>query len=206
MGGVWAIVLAGGSGNRYGGLKQFELLGDRRVLDWSLDAARAACDGVVVVVPAGVDEPGAVPGGATRSESVRAGLAQVPLDVDVVVVHDAARPLAGTAIYERVVAAIRAGGDAAIPVVPVSDTIKRVEGTIVVETLDRSTLVAVQTPQAFRASVLREAHASSAEATDDAALVEAIGGKVLTVDGDRRNLRLTTRDDVAVALALLGRC
>jgi 2-C-methyl-D-erythritol 4-phosphate cytidylyltransferase len=143
-------------------------------------------------------------GGATRSGSVRAGLAHVPLDAEIVVVHDAARPLAGTEIYGRAVAAIRAGGDAAIPVVAVNDTIKRVDGTIVVETLDRSTLVVVQTPQAFRATVLREAHASSAEATDDAALVEAIGGKVVTVDGDRRNLKITTRDDVAVALALLG--
>jgi len=204
MGSVWAVVLAAGSGNRYGGLKQFELLGDKRVLDWSLDAARAACDGVVVVVPAGVDEPGAIAGGATRSGSVRAGLAEVPCDAEIVVVHDAARPLAGAGIYERVVAAIRAGGDAAIPVVAVNDTIKRVEGSIVVETLDRSTLVAVQTPQAFRASVLREAHATGAEATDDAALVEAIGGKVVTVDGDLRNLKLTTRDDAAVALVLLG--
>ena len=204
MGSVWAVVLAAGSGNRYGGLKQFALLGDKRVLDWSLDAARAACDGVVVVVPAGVDEPGAIAGGATRSGSVRAGLAEVPCDAEIVVVHDAARPLAGAGIYERVVAAIRAGGDAAIPVVAVNDTIKRVEGSIVVETLDRSTLVAVQTPQAFRASVLREAHATGAEATDDAALVEAIGGKVVTVDGDRRNLKLTTRDDAAVALVLLG--
>ena len=202
--GVWAVVLAGGSGNRYGGLKQFELLGDRRVLDWSLHAARAACDGVVVVVPAGIEEPGSVPGGATRSGSVRAGLAQVPPDAEIVVVHDASRPLAGAEIYERVVRAIRAGGDAAIPVVPVNDTIKRVEGSIVVETLDRSTLVAVQTPQAFRASVLREAHANGAEATDDAALVEAIGGKVVTVDGDRRNLKLTTRDDAVLALVLLG--
>ncbi len=201
---VWAIVLAGGRGSRFGGLKQFELLGDRRVLDWSLAAARASCDGAVVVVPAGVEEPGAVKGGRTRSASVRAGLAAVPFDTEVVVVHDAARPLAGVKIYERVVAAIRAGADAAIPVVAVSDTIKRVEGTIVVETLDRSTLVAVQTPQAFRASVLREAHATGSEATDDAALVEMIGGKVITVDGDRRNLKLTTPDDVVVARALLG--
>lgn len=203
MGSVWAIVLAGGSGNRFGSLKQFELLGGRRVLDWSVAAARASCDGTVVVVPDGVAEPGAVPGGATRSASVRAGLAAVPLDAEVVVVHDAARPLAGVDLFERVIAAIRAGGDAAVPVVAVSDTIKRVEGTIVVETLDRSTLVAVQTPQAFRASVLRDAHATGADATDDAALVEAIGGKVVTVDGDRRNLKLTTPHDVAVALALL---
>jgi len=204
MAGVWAIVLAAGSGNRYGGLKQFELLGDKRVLDWSLDVARAACDGVVVVVPAGVDEPGAVPGGATRSESVRAGLAEVPPDAEIVVVHDAARPLAGAGIYDRVVAAIRAGGDAAIPVVAVTDTIKRVEGSIVVGTLDRTTLVAVQTPQAFRAGVLRKAHAGGAEATDDAALVEAIGGTVVTVEGDRRNLKLTTRNDATLALVLLG--
>jgi 2-C-methyl-D-erythritol 4-phosphate cytidylyltransferase len=157
-----------------------------------------------VVVPAGIDEPGSVPGGTTRSGSVRAGLAAIPSDAEIVVVHDAARPLAGPEVFERVVAAIRSGGDAAIPVVPVSDTIKRVEGSIVVETLDRSTLVAVQTPQAFRAQMLREAHASGAEATDDAALVEAIGGKVVAVDGERRNLKLTSRDDVAVATALLG--
>ena len=205
MGGVWAIVLAGGSGSRFGSLKQFEPLGDRRVLDWSVAAARAACDGTVVVVPAGLEggEDGAVTGGPSRSGSVRAGLAAVPLDAEVVVVHDAARPLAGADLYARVVAAVRAGGDAAIPVLVVSDTIKRVAGTLVVETLDRSALVAVQTPQAFRADVLRQAHATGAEATDDAALVEAIGGKVVTVEGDRRNLKLTTRHDVAVALALL---
>jgi 2-C-methyl-D-erythritol 4-phosphate cytidylyltransferase len=203
---VWAIVLAGGSGSRFGGLKQFELIGGRRVLDWSVAAASAFCDGTVVVVPPGIDERGAVPGGTTRSGSVRAGLAAIPLDADIVVVHDAARPLASTALFERVVAAILSGGDAAIPVVAVSDTIKRVEGSNVVETLDRSSLVAVQTPQAFRARVLREAHAYGAEATDDAALVEAIGGRVVTVEGERRNLKLTSRDDVAVAQALLGPC
>lgn len=203
MNGVWAIVLAGGSGSRYGGLKQFELLGGRRVLDWSVAAARAFCEGVVVVVPAGAEEPGAVYGGATRSASVRAGLAAVPRDADIIVVHDAARPLAGVEIYGRVVSAIRAGADAAIPVVAVSDTIKRIDGVLVVETVDRSTLVAVQTPQAFRSSVLREAHAAGAEATDDAGLVEAMGGRVVTVPGDPRNLKLTTPDDVVVAVALL---
>ena len=204
-GSVWGIVLAGGSGNRCGGLKQFELLGDRRVLDWSPAVPRAACDGVVVVIPAGVDERGAVKGGATRSGSLRAVLAEVPLAAEIVVVHDAARPLAWREICERVVVAIRAGGQAAIPVVAVNEAIKRVEGVIVAESPDRSTLVAVQTPQGFRASVLCEAHATGAEATDDAALVEAIGGKVVTGDGDRRNPKLIARDDVAVALALLGR-
>ena len=95
MGSTWAIVVAGGSGSRYGGLKQFEPLAGRRVVDWSLAAARESCDGVVLVVPAGVEEAGAVAGGVTRSDSVRAGLAAVPDDAEVVLVHDAARPLAG---------------------------------------------------------------------------------------------------------------
>jgi 2-C-methyl-D-erythritol 4-phosphate cytidylyltransferase len=203
MGSAWAVVVAGGSGSRFGGLKQFEDLAGRRVVDWSLAAARAACDGVVLVVPAGVDEPGAVTGGATRSGSVRAGLAAVPDDADVVLVHDAARPLAGAELFTRAAAAVRAGADGAVPVVPVTDTVKRVEHRLVVETLDRSTLVAVQTPQAFDARMLREAHAAGGDATDDAGLVESIGGKVVAVDGDRWNLKLTTPEDLVVMEALL---
>jgi 2-C-methyl-D-erythritol 4-phosphate cytidylyltransferase len=201
---VCAIVLAAGSGSRFGGLKQFEDLGGRPVLDWSLEVAAASCDAVVLVGPPGLlAERGAVAGGATRSESVRAGLAAVPPGTEIVVIHDSARPLADAALYERVVAAVVAGADAAIPAVPVTDTIKRVEGTLVAATIDRSTLVAVQTPQAFRVNVLRDAHARGGEATDDAALVELIGGKVVTVEGDRRNLKLTTRDDLVVARALV---
>lgn len=201
---VWAIIVAAGTGSRFGALKQFEDLGGRRVVDWSLEAARATCDGVVLVVPPGVEEAGAVTGGPTRSDSVRSGLSAVPADVPIVVVHDAVRPLASPRLYLRAVAAVRAGADAAIPVVPLVDTVKRVDGTFVVETLDRSRLVAVQTPQAFRAEILREAHASSAEATDDAALVEAIGGKVVTIDGDPRNFKLTTPDDLTIARALVS--
>jgi 2-C-methyl-D-erythritol 4-phosphate cytidylyltransferase len=206
VGSVWAIVVAGGGGLRFGGPKQFEDLHGRRVLDWSLAAARASCDGVVPVVPAGrlgdASVPGAVAGGATRSGSVRAGLAGVPLDAEIVVVHDAARPLAGVDIFRRAVAAVRAGADAAIPGVPVTDTVKRVEDGRVVETVDRTRLVAVQTPQAFRAGVLRRAHAGAPEATDDAALVEALGGTVVVVDGDPRNIKLTSPDDLIVARAL----
>jgi 2-C-methyl-D-erythritol 4-phosphate cytidylyltransferase len=128
----------------------------------------------------------------------------VPDAAEIVVVHDAARPLASATLFGRVVEAVRAGADAAVPALAVSDTIKRVEGDVVVETLDRAVLVGVQTPQAFRASVLREAHASGAEATDDAAVVEAIGGKVVTVEGERRNVKLTTPEDLLVARALLG--
>ncbi|HEX7275981.1 MAG TPA: 2-C-methyl-D-erythritol 4-phosphate cytidylyltransferase [Acidimicrobiales bacterium] len=210
MGSVWAIVVAGGGGTRFGGPKQFEDLGGRRVLDWSLAAAREACDGVVLVVPAdhvaGEEGPLVVAGGATRSASVRAGLAAVPDDVEVVVVHDAARPLAGADLFRRTVAAVRAGADAAVPGLPVTDTVKRVEDGRVLETVDRSRLVAVQTPQAFRADGLRRAHAQGvgAEATDDAALVESLGGTVVVVDGDPRNLKLTSPDDLVVARALLG--
>lgn len=208
MGSVWAIVVAGGGGLRFGGPKQFEDLCGRRVLDWAVAAARAACDGVVVVVPVdrvAAEGEGAVAGGPTRSASVRAGLAAVPGGVEVVVVHDAARPLAGVGLFRRVVEAVRAGADAAVPGVPVTDTVKVVEDGRVVETVDRSRLVAVQTPQAFRAEVLRRAHRAEPEATDDAGLVEAAGGLVVVVDGDARNLKLTSPDDLLVARALVER-
>ena len=146
---------------------------------------------------------GGVSGGATRSESVRNGLAEVPDDADVVVVHDAARPLATPALFSAVIEAVKSGADAAVPVVPVTDTVKRVEGDRVVETLDRAELVSVQTPQAFRADILRKAHASGGEATDDASLVEAIGGTVVVVPGERNNIKITTPDDLRIAEALL---
>ncbi|MCU1375880.1 MAG: ispD [Actinomycetia bacterium] len=199
---VWAVVVAAGSGDRYGAPKQYERLGDRRVLDWSLAAARSVADGVVVVVSSarGTDpEPGAdvvVVGGATRSASVRAGLAAVPGDAAVVVVHDAARPAATPALFAAVVAAVRAGADGAVPGVAVVDTVKRVADGVVVETLDRTTLVAVQTPQAFRATVLRAAHAGEDEATDDGALVESAGGRVVVVPGEPANVKLTTPADL----------
>lgn len=205
MGEVWGIVVAAGAGRRFGRAKQFEPLLDRRVLDWSTAAAQAACDGVVTVLPPDRLEPGAQPGGATRSGSVRSGLAAVPEGAEIVIVHDAARPLAGRELFQRVIDAVRAGADAAIPVVPVADTIKRVNGNRVTETLDRASLVAVQTPQAFRASALRAAHATESEATDDAALIEARGGTVVTVEGDPRNFKLTSPDDLVFAAVLLAR-
>jgi 2-C-methyl-D-erythritol 4-phosphate cytidylyltransferase len=194
---VWAIVVAAGRGDRYGGPKQHEVINGKRCVDWSVDDARAACDGVVVVVPPGED---GVTGGATRSESVRNGLAAVPDDADVIVVHDAARPAAGVALFHAVIDAVRAGADAAIPGVPVTDTIRVVDGG----TLDRSSLVAVQTPQAFRADALRAAHASGGEATDDAALVEQNGGRVVVVPGHAANRKLTTPDDLAALERVLS--
>ena len=196
---VWAIVVAAGSGERFGGAKQYEFLDGRRVVDHALDACRAVCDGVVLVVPperADDDEPSVdavVAGGATRSASVRAGLAAVPDDAEMIVVHDASRPWASPALFQAVLAAVQ---DGAVPGLPLADTVKRVDGDRVVETVDRTTLVAVQTPQAFRADVLRKAHAAGDEATDDAALVERIGGTVVVVPGEPGNRKITVRDDL----------
>ncbi len=217
---MWTIVLAAGSGRRFGGTpKQFEPLGDDRVVDRSLAISRAAADHVVVVLAPGQESEGvalvesgaadvAVTGGDERVDSVRAALAVIDEDAAVIVVHDAARPLASAELHQRVVAAVHAGADAAIPAVPVTDTIKRIEHdaagrAVVTETPDRATLVAVQTPQAFRAELLRRAHATSAGATDDAALVEAIGATVVVIDGEPTNIKITGPNDLAIATILL---
>ncbi|MGO8870571.1 MAG: 2-C-methyl-D-erythritol 4-phosphate cytidylyltransferase [Acidimicrobiales bacterium] len=208
-------MVAGGTGRRFGGPKQFLHLAGRPVVAWAVDAARSVSDGVVVVVPAADVAPrgpaaalGAdriVAGGATRSDSVRAGLAAVPDDAGIVVVHDAARPLAGAALFAAVVEAVRAGGvDGAIPVVPVADTLKRVVDGRVRATVDREGLVSVQTPQAFVAAVLRAAHRDAGEATDDASLLERLGATVRTVEGDPRNLKLTRATDLQLAESLIG--
>lgn len=173
-------------------------LDGRRVLDHSLDAANAHCDGVVLVVNpdhAGDPEPAAdvvVPGGATRSASVRAGLAAVPADADRVLVHDAARPWASAAVWQRVLDGLDTGADAVVPAVPVVDTLRELGGS----TVDRGRFVAVQTPQGFRVDALRRAHAGEPEGTDDASLVEATGGIVLLVDGDPANRKITTAADL----------
>ena len=195
---IWTIVVAGGSGRRFGGPKQYESLGDRRVIDWSVDTARRISDGVVVVVPAAdAEREHAVAGGATRSDSVRAGLAHVPADATIVCVHDGARPFADEALYRRVITAVSAGADAAIPGIAVADTVKEIadDGTVL-STPPRDTLRAVQTPQAFRAHVLRAAHDERGDATDDAALVERAGGTVVVVDGHPDNRKITEPTDL----------
>jgi 2-C-methyl-D-erythritol 2,4-cyclodiphosphate synthase/2-C-methyl-D-erythritol 4-phosphate cytidylyltransferase len=193
---VWTIVVAAGAGERFGAPKQYAPLGAGRVVDASLAAARRHSDGVVLVVPAdraADPEPGAdavVAGGATRSASVRAGLSAVPDDATTIVVHDAARPFAGDELWRRVLAE---PADAVVPGVAVPDTLREIGGA----TVDRGRFVAVQTPQAFRAEALRSAHAAGAEGTDDASLVEAAGGKVLVVDGEPGNRKITTPADLA---------
>lgn len=145
-----------------------------------------------------------VPGGATRAESARAAMAEVPDDAAVVIVHDAARPLVTDEVIERALGALAEGYDGAVPGLPVADTIKRARGDEVAETVDRSELVAAQTPQAFVASVLREALAGEiADASDCASLVERRGGRIKIVDGDRRLIKVTEPDDLAIVEALL---
>jgi 2-C-methyl-D-erythritol 4-phosphate cytidylyltransferase len=184
--------------------KQYERVGSRRVIDHAADVARTVSDGVVLVVPrADVVAEGGVAGGATRSESVRNGLAAIPPSATIVCVHDAARPFASAELFSLVIDAVRTGADAAVPGLAVTDTVKRIDrDNIVVETPERSTLVAVQTPQAFRASVLRDAHRGQGDATDDAALVEALGRRVVVVPGEHNNRKITHIDDLSWAREL----
>jgi 2-C-methyl-D-erythritol 4-phosphate cytidylyltransferase len=202
-------VVAGGSGNRFGGLKQFAEIDGQSVAERSIRLCRSVADSVTLVVPKGMAtiSHGAdvvVEGGASRSMSVRAGLATIGDDVEVVVVHDAARPLASEHLFRSVVDELSDPEvDGAIPGLPMVDTVKATEirdGAVrVAETLDRSSLVLVQTPQAFRAEALRAAHSADDDATDDAALVEARGGVVIVVAGEEQNIKITSKADLALA-------
>jgi 2-C-methyl-D-erythritol 4-phosphate cytidylyltransferase len=218
---VWAIVAAAGSGDRLGAdqPKAFVRLGELPLLAHSVGRLDRSdwVDEIVVAAPPGWEEPAillaeelgagkvsaCVTGGATRAETVRIALAEVAPDAAVVLVHDAARPLLTEAVIERVLAPLSDGWDGAVPGLPVADTIKRVDGDRVLETLPRGHLVAVQTPQAFVADVLREAAAAGGEASDCAALVEARGGRVKVVPGDRRLLKVTTREDLELVSSWL---
>jgi 2-C-methyl-D-erythritol 4-phosphate cytidylyltransferase len=183
------------------------------VVEWAVAACRDSSSGVVLVLPAGAGGPTAHPaygadlvveGGRTRTESVCRGVAAVPPGAEVIVVHDAARPLASADLFAAVIGAVSSGAGGAVPGLAVSDTIKVVDGERnVTATLDRATLVAVQTPQAFDADLLRKAHATGTEATDDATLVEALGATVRVVPGDPRNLKITTPADLELAEHLL---
>ena len=218
----WAVLAAAGGGERLGAdrPKAFVRLGDRVLLAESVERLDASdwIDAIVVAAPPGWEEPAillaeelgcskvsaCIAGGATRGESVRLALAEVPGDAAVVVVHDAARPFVVDEVIGRVLEALNEGWDGAVPVLPVSDTVKRVDGDRVVETLDRSQLRLVQTPQAFVAPVLRDAFAGDvSSASDCASLVEARGGRVKAVRGDPRLAKVTDAADLERAAALL---
>jgi 2-C-methyl-D-erythritol 4-phosphate cytidylyltransferase len=212
---VWALLVAAGTGERLGEErpKAFVKLGELPLLAESLRRLDESdwVDAIVVAVPPDWEEPAillaeelsaskvvaAVRGGATRAESVRAALAEVPDDALIVLVHDAARPLLTEEVLERVLVPLSEGWDGVVPALPLADTVKEVDGDRIVATVPRDKLVAVQTPQAFLAPKLREAYAGDLEgATDCSSLVEARGGRVKVVPGDRRLLKATTREDL----------
>ena len=210
-----ALLVAAGRGERLGsqGPKAFVACAGRPLLEWSVAALQACADveRIVVALPPGVIEPPGtegVQGGEQRSQSVQAALRHAG-DADVVVVHDAARPLLTPQLVQDCLETLAAEDcDAAIAAAPVADTIKEAEGEVVVRTLDRSRLWAVQTPQVFRRDVLERALAAKPEivaaATDDAWLVERLGGEVRLVPAPRENLKVTTPDDLRLAGLLLG--
>ena len=218
---VAAILVAAGDGRRLGSPvpKAFCEVRGRTLLEHALGpfVAHPAVRDVAVVAPADllercVELTGAgvtvVAGGATRQASVRAGLAALAPDVDAVLVHDVARPFVPVEVLDRVLAALAGGAVAVIPALPVTDTIKRVDaGRVVAETLDRSTLRAVQTPQGFDRAVLVAAHdaAPSGDVTDDAGLVEARGGTVVVVDGADEAFKITRPWDLVLAEAVAAR-
>jgi 2-C-methyl-D-erythritol 4-phosphate cytidylyltransferase len=208
-----ALLVAAGSGERLGAgrPKAFVELAGRPMLEWSLDALRAAgIDDVVVALPPGFDAPPhtlGVAGGTTRSESVRAALAAAPAAGEVVV-HDAARPLVTPDLFRAALAAL-ADADCAVAAAPVTDTVKEAGADhVVVATLDRTRLWAIQTPQAFRRAVLERALDVGddvlAQATDDAWLVERAGGTVRVVESTPANFKVTTPHDLRIADLLLA--
>ena len=214
---VWAVLAAAGRGDRLGldRPKAFAPLGEGTLLAVPLQRLNDSewIEGIVIAAPPDWEEPAillaeelacekvstSVTGGATRADSVRAALVEVPEEAAVVLVHDAARPLVSEPVIERVLAPLSEGWDGVVPALPVNDTVKRVRGQEVAETLEREDLVAAKTPQAFVASVLRTAlGADVAGATDCASLVEAAGGRVRVVEGDPRLLKITDPADLEV--------
>jgi 2-C-methyl-D-erythritol 4-phosphate cytidylyltransferase len=220
---VWAILAAAGSGERLGAdrPKAFVRLGDQPLLGESLARLDESgwIDAIVVAAPPGWEEPAillaeelgcskvssCVTGGETRAESVKLALAEVPPEAAAVLVHDAARPFVDDTVIERVLAALSEGWDGAVPVVAVPETVKRVDGDRVVETIDRDALRLAQTPQAFPTDVLRQAFdgGDTGRASDCASLVEARGGRVKVVAGDLRLMKITDAQDLERATALL---
>jgi 2-C-methyl-D-erythritol 4-phosphate cytidylyltransferase len=211
---VWAVIVAAGRGERLGldRPKAFAKLNGRPLLAESMERLEWSewIDSIVVAAPPDWEEPvillaeelgcgkvvAVVPGGETRTASVRAGLGEVPDDAAVVLVHDAARPLLDEEMIERLLTTLNEGWDGVVPGLPITDTVKRVDRDQVVETVERDAFVISQTPQAFVWPVLRDAAAGDEEATDCAALVEARGGRIKVVPGDRRLVKITEPADL----------
>ncbi len=223
MSDVWVIILAGGSGTRFGKQKQFEEIAEIPIYIWAFKTAQEiTTENIILVAPKeaigeivpnertrqkllkkGVMSEQMVEGGNTRSASVRAGIEKLKEmganDTDIVLVHDAARPLATKEIYLDVIQEIRDGADAATPAIPITDTINTTDGEIV----DRKKLLALQTPQGFRFDILKEIHENGEEATDDISLCLKHNKKVSYTTGDVKNLKITEPIDLKIAKFLL---
>jgi len=204
---VWAVLLAAGGGSRSGGRKQFWDVGGQRAVDRVVRTSRRVVDGVVLVLPEAVPWDGPAVdalavGGRTRSQSVRAGLALVPPETQVVVIHDAAHPLVRERLMHDVIACVQDGADGGVCVLPMTQVVERVQDGIVVEVLPKADQVLGQSPTAFRADVLRQAHADGAEVVEDVGLIVSRGGRVATTPGDPINVHITTAEEWVMACAL----
>jgi 2-C-methyl-D-erythritol 4-phosphate cytidylyltransferase len=221
-----ALIMAGGSGERFGAgtAKQLVMLRGKPVLAWSaaLFARTPRVTGIVVVGPRADEEKmraalptevvvktrAYVPGGATRQESVFAGLQAVPAGTTHVLIHDAARPCLSEALRDAVIKAL-GEHDAVVPTIPATDTLVHVRDGRVVSVVDRASIARVQTPQGFRLDLIREAHqaakARDFHSSDDGSLVLALGRPVAAIPGERTNIKVTYRDDIAIAEAILKR-
>lgn len=203
-----AVVLAAGSGRRFQGLKQFAELGGKRLVDHAVEAVAQVADAVILVLPPDVAWDGrpvttVVGGGLTRSASVRAGLAALPRATEIIVIHDAAHPLARPALFEAVIEQVELGADGAVPIIPIAETIGRCAGNQLMTTTPAEGAVLVQMPHAFRAAVLRDLYAGGLEARDEASLLVQAGRTVCTVPGDPGNLHIASWEDLGVAMRLL---
>ena len=203
---IWGVVVAAGRGVRFGARKHATRLAGKPLWQWARDALlESGARGVVVVG----DVPGGVEGGPERHLSVARGIEEVDGEADVIAVHDAARPLASAAMIERMyILLAESGADGVVPVVPIADALKRVDSDRVriLDSIDRREVVCAQTPQVFRADVLRRAHAHHASGSappDDASMVEVLGGRVLAAPGERSALKITYPEDLVLAEALL---
>ena len=204
---IWTVLVAAGEGLRFGSKKQLAELAGKPVLLHSAVAASSVSDGIVVVTSGEdiefvksclkniVHVYEVAQGGSTRSESVRRGLEKVPDDSEIVIVHDGVRPLASQELFELVVGKVKDGAEAVVPVVPIADSLRSING----KQISRDEVVAVQTPQAFTASLLRKAYLNNEDATDDSSLVESAGGTIDFVDGDVSNLKITVSSDLLIA-------
>jgi len=216
---VAVIIVAAGEGQRFGAPKQYMPLAGKPVLEWSLASfeTHVQVAEIILVLTSDVQKKeymerykklsGVVTGGQHRQDSVFAGFNHVdPSETDFVLVHDGVRPLVSHALTSRVIKAAKESG-AAIPVIPVEDTLKLIEGNTILDTLDRTKIRRVQTPQGFSYQVLKTALNRARDedyyGTDEATLVEKMGGSVTLVEGDFRNIKITTPDDMHIVEALI---